>query len=190
MIRFGDDDRHNRFYLTRTTIYWWIVIGNSANPPDSSNSGDRFARFPYHNTPNLIRSSSLPSVATFRCSTLHILRVHCWMMSMPPAPTGCPYLNFTASHDGIGMRLAEELLSEQEQTQIVDAVIRFGGRVSTRRSTDGGECVYQIDRDKDEKMVEAEYVWMRSIFYNVQNAVVAIKLGGRGDVTDTHVVWR
>ena len=39
-------------------------------------------------------------------------------------------------------------------------------------------------------MVEAEYVWMRSIFYNVQNAVVAIKLGGRGDVTDTHVVWR
>ena len=70
----------------------------------------------------------------------------------------CPYLNFTASHDGIGMRRAEELLSEQEQAQIVDAVIRFGGRVSTRRSTDGGECVYQIDRDKDEKIVEAEYV--------------------------------
>ena len=56
------------------------------------------------------------------------------MMSMPPAPTGCTYLNFTASHDGIGMRRAEELLSEQEQAQIVDAVIRFGGRVSTRRS--------------------------------------------------------
>jgi len=48
----------------------------------------------------------------------------------------------------------------------------------------------QIDRDKDEKIVEAEYVWMREIFNTAQNAAVAIKLGGRGDVTDTHVVWR
>ena len=31
---------------------------------------------------------------------------------------------------------------------------------------------------------------MRSIFYTAQNTAVAIKLGGRGDVTDTHVVWR
>ncbi|MEO1996137.1 MAG: pyrrolo-quinoline quinone, partial [Planctomycetaceae bacterium] len=48
----------------------------------------------------------------------------------------------------------------------------------------------QIDRDKDEKISETEYVWMREIFNTAQNAAVAIKLGGRGDVTDTHVVWR
>ncbi|HCS54730.1 MAG TPA: alpha-amylase, partial [Planctomycetaceae bacterium] len=33
-----------------------------------------------------------------------------WLMSMPPAPVGCTYLNFTASHDGIGMRPAEGLV--------------------------------------------------------------------------------
>ncbi len=33
---------------------------------------------------------------------------------MPPAPLGCAYLNFTASHDGIGMRPAEGLLAEPE----------------------------------------------------------------------------
>jgi len=48
----------------------------------------------------------------------------------------------------------------------------------------------QIDRDKDQKIAEAEYVWMREIFNTAQNAAVAIKLGGSGDVTDTHVVWR
>ncbi|MCA9034239.1 MAG: sugar phosphorylase [Planctomycetaceae bacterium] len=68
-----------------------------------------------------------------------------WMMSMPPAPVGCTYLNFTASHDGIGMRPVEGLLSEEEQQQMVDTICRFGGRVSTRRTADGGERVYELN---------------------------------------------
>ena len=68
-----------------------------------------------------------------------------WMMSMPPAPLGCTYLNFTASHDGIGMRPAEGLLSDEEQLQLVETVRLFGGRVSTRRTTDGGERVYELN---------------------------------------------
>lgn len=68
-----------------------------------------------------------------------------WMMSMPPAPQGCTYLNFTASHDGIGMRPAEGLLSEEEQSQLVDTIGRFGGRVSTRRTSDGGQKVYELN---------------------------------------------
>ena len=32
-----------------------------------------------------------------------------WQMAMPPAPLGCAYLNFTASHDGIGVRGGEGL---------------------------------------------------------------------------------
>ena len=51
-----------------------------------------------------------------------------WMMTMPPAPVGCTYLNFTASHDGIGMRPAEGLLSDEEQLQLVETVRRFGGQ--------------------------------------------------------------
>ncbi len=68
-----------------------------------------------------------------------------WMMSMPPAPLGCTYLNFTASHDGIGMRPAEGLLSDEEQLQLIEAVRRFGGQVSTRRAADGGERVYELN---------------------------------------------
>ncbi len=66
-----------------------------------------------------------------------------WMMSMPPAPLGCTYLNFTASHDGIGMRPAEGLLSDDEQLQMIEAIRRFGGRISTRRGADGSERVYE-----------------------------------------------
>lgn len=68
-----------------------------------------------------------------------------WMMTMPPAPLGCTYLNFTASHDGIGMRPAEGLLSDEEQFQMVDVVRRFGGRLSTRTAPDGSERVYELN---------------------------------------------
>jgi len=46
---------------------------------------------------------------------------------MPPAPMGCAYLNFTASHDGIGMRPAEGLLPEDEKQQVIDTVYRSAG---------------------------------------------------------------
>lgn len=68
-----------------------------------------------------------------------------WMMSMPPAPLGCTYLNFTASHDGIGMRPAEGLLSDEEQEQLVRTIESFGGRVSLRQMADGTERIYEIN---------------------------------------------
>jgi outer membrane protein assembly factor BamB len=48
----------------------------------------------------------------------------------------------------------------------------------------------QIDRDKDDQITRAEWDWMQVIFNTAQNATVAIKLGGRGDVTKTHVLWK
>ncbi len=68
-----------------------------------------------------------------------------WMMSMPPAPHGCTYLNFTASHDGIGMRPAEGLLSDHEQSQLIETVRRHGGQFTTRRTSDGSEVVYELN---------------------------------------------
>jgi len=46
-----------------------------------------------------------------------------------------------------------------------------------------------IDRDKDGHVTKAEYEGMRRIFETAQNRVVAIKPGGKGDVTKTHVLW-
>jgi outer membrane protein assembly factor BamB len=47
----------------------------------------------------------------------------------------------------------------------------------------------QIDRDKDGRLSRAEYEGMRHIFDTAHNRLVAIRPGGKGDVTDTHVVW-
>lgn len=68
-----------------------------------------------------------------------------WQSSMPPAPIGCAYLNFTASHDGIGMRPAEGLLPEDEKQQVIDTIKDIGGMVSMRALPDGGESPYELN---------------------------------------------
>jgi hypothetical protein len=47
----------------------------------------------------------------------------------------------------------------------------------------------QFDRDKDGAISRQEYDSMRQIFAAAVNRVVAIKPGGAGDVTQSHVIW-
>ncbi|MGH1578847.1 sugar phosphorylase [Planktotalea sp.] len=73
----------------------------------------------------------------------HYLRQ--WQRAMPPAPMGCAYLNFTASHDGIGMRPAEGLLPEDEKHKVIETVKDLGGLVSMRTMPDGSESPYELN---------------------------------------------
>ena len=68
-----------------------------------------------------------------------------WQRGMPPAPMGCSYLNFTASHDGIGMRPAEGLLPDDEIARVIGEVKELGGLVSMRTLPDGSESPYELN---------------------------------------------
>lgn len=48
----------------------------------------------------------------------------------------------------------------------------------------------QIDRDKDGHITEQEYESMRGVFDAAHNVMVAIRPGGKGNITETHVSWR
>ena len=47
----------------------------------------------------------------------------------------------------------------------------------------------QFDRDKDNQLTRAEYDGMKHIFETVENMALAIRPGGTGDVTESHVRW-
>ena len=101
-----------------------------------------------------------------------------WMMSMPPAPVGCTYLNFTASHDGIGMRPAEGLLSDEEQLQMVETIHQFGGRISTRRGADGAEHVYELNIalfDAFKGTIDGEDNWQVDRFLCSQTVMMGLE---------------
>jgi outer membrane protein assembly factor BamB len=46
-----------------------------------------------------------------------------------------------------------------------------------------------IDRDKDGHITKQEFEHLRHIFNTAQNRIVAIKPGGHGDITTSHVLW-
>jgi outer membrane protein assembly factor BamB len=48
----------------------------------------------------------------------------------------------------------------------------------------------QMDLNKDGIVTPAEWQNMRDMFANAENAVIAIRPGGRGDITRTHVAWK
>ena len=68
-----------------------------------------------------------------------------WAGALPDYPEGCSVLNFTASHDGIGLRSLEGLVPESEVTELVDSMHRFGGFVSMRTMPDHNERPYEIN---------------------------------------------
>lgn len=48
----------------------------------------------------------------------------------------------------------------------------------------------QVDLDKDGSITRQEYERFRDLFEKGQNVIMAIKPGGQGEITDTHVLWR
>ena len=68
-----------------------------------------------------------------------------WVASQEPPPSGSAFFNFIASHDGIGMRPAENLLTPQEVQALVDQTVAHRGRVSYRANADGSSSVYELN---------------------------------------------
>ncbi len=48
----------------------------------------------------------------------------------------------------------------------------------------------QMDADKDGRVTREEYEFMRGMFAKAVNQLFAIKPGGSGDITESHVVWQ
>jgi sucrose phosphorylase len=63
-------------------------------------------------------------------------------LEMPPSAT---FFNFIASHDGIGVRPAEGLLSAEQIQSLVDCTLAHGGQVSYKTNADGSKSVYELN---------------------------------------------
>jgi len=68
-----------------------------------------------------------------------------WLSDLADPPAGTTYFNFTASHDGIGVRPLEGLVSEDRLKRLIAGVERRGGLVSRRRQPDGSETPYEMN---------------------------------------------
>jgi sucrose phosphorylase len=96
---------------------------------------------------NMVYQFSLPPLilhAIHQQTTKYLVP---WMRSLEHEglPEGCTYLNFTASHDGVGLRPLEGLVPDGEVTQLLDEMRKLGGYVSMRATTEGQDRPYELN---------------------------------------------
>ncbi len=117
------------------------IIITETNIPNTQN----LTYFGNANEAHGIYNFSLPPLLINTLLTGNCLYLKRWLMSMPPAQDGTMYFNFIASHDGIGLRPAEGLLSDQELHDLTTAVENFGGKISWRTTASGEQKAYELN---------------------------------------------
>ena len=94
-----------------------------------------------------------------------------WAKNLAPPPKGCHFLNFTASHDGIGVRPLEGILPTEEILSLAEEVRGNGGHVSMRKMEDGSEFPYELNTtyysalagNTDQKLGEKRFLCSQAI---------------------------
>ncbi|QBG46916.1 alpha-amylase [Verrucomicrobia bacterium S94] len=68
-----------------------------------------------------------------------------WAASLNDLPPKCTYFNFTASHDGIGVRPLQGIVPDEELQKLAARVKSQGGHVSMKANPDGTESPYELN---------------------------------------------
>lgn len=94
---------------------------------------------------HMVYQFALPPLLLHTLTRGEATTLQTWLNSLPVLPKQCTYLNFTASHDGIGVRPLEGLLPDHERDALLELMHRFGGFVSMRSNPDGSDTPYEIN---------------------------------------------
>lgn len=118
-----------------------VILLTETNVPKAEN----LSYFGRRDEAHMVYQFPLPPLVLQAMLSGTVQHLRRWLRAMPPAPLGCAYFNFTASHDGIGMRPAEGILPAEEIARMTGAVRTAGGLVSTRSLPDGSEAAYELN---------------------------------------------
>ena len=100
-----------------------------------------------------------------------------WLSRWPSLPEATSLLNFTACHDGVGLRPLEGLMPPSRLMDLLIACEQRGGLVSHRRLADGNEVPYEINISWWSAMADGGLdpsYWQRERFLLTQLMVLAL----------------
>jgi len=151
-----------------------LILITETNVPNFEN----LSYFGNRNEAHIVYNFSLPPLLLHGLLNGTSQYLNAWQMTMPPGQQGCTYFNFTASHDGIGLRPAEGLLSDSEISNMIETLKGFGGLVSMRKANDGSERPYEINvglYDALKGTVNGEDEWNNQRFLCGQTIAMALE---------------
>jgi sucrose phosphorylase len=119
-----------------------VIIITETNVPHNENvsyfgSGDDEAQMVYN--------FALPPLLAYSVLTEDSSKLLEWAKTLKlPSDKVC-FFNFTASHDGVGLRPVSEILDRKAVAVLEAAARRSGGLVSYRTNPDGSESPYELN---------------------------------------------
>ena len=135
---------HEIVRLFRTLLTYLspkAILVTETNTPAREN----VSYFGNANEAHWIYNFSLPPILIYSILAGDSTYLEKLTMSMPPSQLGTSYLNFIASHDGIGLRPAETFLTKDEVTRFINLMEQNGGRVSYRSNNTDTPEPYEIN---------------------------------------------
>ncbi len=119
-----------------------VIILTETNVPHKENLSYFGSNY---NEAHVIYQFSLPPLLLYTLHKGNSKHLSDWVATIPETEGNATYLNFTASHDGIGVRPLEGILPEDEKKALLDKMKEFGGYISTKTNPDTSESPYEIN---------------------------------------------
>lgn len=120
-----------------------VLIMTETNVPHDEN----ITYFGAGDEAHIVYQFSLPPLLLHALYSGNTRYLRDWAMGLEVAelPPECTFLNFTASHDGVGLRPLEGLVPPSEIEALLAAMRERGGFISTRRKPDGTDAPYELN---------------------------------------------
>ncbi len=94
---------------------------------------------------NQVYQFPLPPLVLFSLTVNNSKVLSNWAKHVKPISSTGTYFNFLASHDGIGMRPVEGILSRNYWDLLARKVEKNGGRISYKTNQDGSRSIYELN---------------------------------------------
>ena len=151
------------------------IIITETNLPEKEN----LSYFGNSDESNWVYNFSLPPLLVYSLLFEDSSKITKWSKSLPNTKKGNNYLNFIASHDGIGMRPVEGILEKNKQKKLLKRLKANGSEFSYRKIHGKGKKVYEAnitlfnafkksDYDKDGKFYFERYFAAHTIMMSFE----------------------
>lgn len=142
---------------------------------------------------DLVYQFPLPPFVMFSLLTGNATKMMDWLEGLTLPSERVTYFNFLSSHDGIGVRPIEGVLTEEERKILIAATLHNGGAVSYKDNGDGTKSPYELninfqdalsgpdesDADRISKFIAAQTILLS--LQGVPGIYIHSLLGSRND---------